>query len=197
MVPSRGARSARRRRTEGDDGSEAHLAGSIARFAALFLGLTVVFFLLFDRFQGLVGQAYVRPISRAASLLLHGIGIRSEVVEELHMGMCTLLLGEVSYRITQGCTGLFTSALFVAGVLSYPVEAGSKVTGLLIGIPAFFVFGVLRVVIMAIVAVLVPSRVEIFHVYIMAIANLGFAMFVWIYWFNRVSAGEQLGSVSG
>ena len=80
--------------------------------------------------------------------------------------------------IGQGCTGLFTSALFVSGILSCPVEARKKLIGLLIGIPAFFVFGILRVVIMAVVAVTLPARVEVFHVYIMAIANLGFAMFV-------------------
>ena len=168
-----------------------------AKLIALFLGWTVVFFLLFDRYQELVGLGYVRSISYAASFLLHGIGIRPEVIMDLQAGDCTLLPGLASYKITQGCTALFTCALFVSGILSYPVAWRMKLIGLLIGIPSFFTFGILRIVIMAIVAVIQPSRVEVFHVYIMAIANLGFAVFVWVYWFNKVVEGEKLGPVSG
>ena len=47
------------------------------KLIALFLGWTVVFFLLFDRYQEFVGLSYVRSISYAASFLLHVIGIRS------------------------------------------------------------------------------------------------------------------------
>ena len=168
-----------------------------AKLIALFLGWTVVFFLLFERYQEFVGLGYVRSVSYAASFLLHGIGIHSEAIMDLQAGACTLLLEQATYTITQGCTGLFTCALFVSGILSYPVAWRMKLIGLLIGIPSFFTFGILRIVIMAIVAVIQPSRVEVFHVYIMAIANLGFAVFVWVYWFNKVVEGEKLGPVSG
>jgi exosortase/archaeosortase family protein len=180
-------------RTTNSDGT----AKAIATFACIFLGCTIVFHLIFDHYQDLVGMVYVRSISLAAALILHGIGIDAEVITDLRMGACTLKLDTVSYLITQGCTGLFTSALYVSGVISIPVAAEKKLTGLLIGIPAFFVFGTVRVVIMAIVAVVQPARVEVFHVYIMAIANLGFAMFVWLYWVNRVIDREYLGKVPG
>ena len=170
---------------------------AIAKFGFLFLGSTVLFFLLFSRYQELVVLAYVRPLSVAASFLLYGIGIPSLVKTDLQAGACSLLLGMTAYWITRGCTGLFTSALFVSGILSCPVAVRKKLIGLLIGIPAFFVFGILRVVIMAVVAVTLPSRVGVFHVYIMAIANLGFAMFIWIYWFNRIVEGENSDPISG
>ena len=115
---------------------------------------------------------------------------------DLQAGVCTLWVRGTIYNITQGCTGLFTSALFVSGILAYPDVLKKKLIGILIGIPAFFVFGTLRVVIMGLVAFTDPSRIEIFHIYIMAIANLGFAMFVWIYWFHRVVKGEKFDSVS-
>ena len=169
----------------------------IVKFGLLFLGCTGLFFLLFDRYSVFVTLGYVKPISHIASAILHGIGIRSDVTTDVGMGACLLQLRQVYYRITQGCTGLFTCTLYVACVLSYPVSAGKKVTGLAMGLPAFFVFGVLRVVIMAIVATVRPSQIEVFHVYIMAIANLGFAMFVWTYWHNKVVGGEKRRSVSG
>ncbi len=170
---------------------------AIAKFSSVFLGCTVFFFVLFSYFQELVVRVYVSPLSEAASFLLYWIGISSEVTTNLQEGTCTLLLGMTSYWITRGCTGLFTSALFVSGILSCPVNVRKKLIGLLIGIPAFFIFGILRVVIMAVVAVTLPARVEVFHVYIMAIANLGFAMFVWIYWFNRIVDDENAHSISG
>ena len=170
---------------------------AIAKFGFLFLGCTVLFFVLFSHYQELVVLVYVKPLSEVASFLLQGIGIPSVVTTDLQAGACTLLLGMTAYWITRGCTGLFTSALFVSGILSCPFDARKKLIGLLIGIPAFFVFGILRVVIMGVVAVTLPARVEVFHVYIMAIANLGFAMFVWIYWFNRIVEGENSNPISG
>ena len=173
-------------------------ARDIVKFGLLFLGCTGLFFLLFDRYDALVTLFYVKPISDAASGLLHVIGIGSNVIADLETGACILNMQQVSYRITQGCTGLFTSALYVSCILSYPtISVWKKLLGLVMGVPAFFVFGVLRVVIMAVVAVARPSDIEVFHVYIMAIANVGFAMFVWIYWHSKVVAGEEHRSISG
>lgn len=169
----------------------------IVQFGLVFLGCTGLFFVLFDRYEAFVTLYYVRPVSSAASGLLGGIGIRSDVITNLGVGACSLQMQQVSYRITQGCTGLFTCALYVSCILAYPIPVGKKLAGLAMGLPAFFVFGVLRVVIMGVVAVVRPAHIEIFHVYIMAIANLGFAMFVWIYWHSKVVAGEAHRSISG
>jgi len=171
-------------------------ARAIVKFGVLFLGCTGVFFFLFEYYKDLVTLSYVRAISSAAFVLLRGLGLQIEVATDLRAAACTLWVWGTTYRITQGCTGLFTSALFVSGIFAYPTVLKKKLIGLLIGIPAFFVFGLLRVVIMGFVAFMDPSRIEIFHIYIMAIANLGFAMFVWIYWFHRVVKGEKLASVS-
>ena len=119
------------------------------------------------------------------------LGIRSELTLDLQAGAYILPLGQVTYVITQGCTGLFTSTLLIIGVLTYPTDVKQKLIGLLLCIPAFFIFGVLRVVIMGVVAVTYVSHVEIFHVYVMAIANLGFAVYVWLFWYNNVVKSTQ------
>ena len=169
---------------------------AIAKFGALFVGFTVLFFLLFHRFTDLVASIYLMPASHIVSYILYGIGVRAEVALDPGGEACILQIGQVSYGITQGCTGLFTSAIFISIILAYPVSAREKLAGLLIGIPAFFAFGVLRIVIMGIVAVVKPSHIELFHVYIMAIANLGFAIFVWLHWLNRIVDRERFGPVS-
>ena len=167
------------------------------KFSAIFLGLTIVFFLLLGRYQDFIILFYVRPLSYAGAFLLHIFGIQSKVVLDLQAGICVLLLGQVTYAITQGCTGLHTYTLFVSGVFSYPTAAKKKLIGLIIGLPAFFVFGTLRIVIMGVVAITQPASVEVFHIYIMAIVNTGFAMFVWVYWFSNVVKNEKLSPISG
>ena len=134
-------------------------ARATAKFGGLFLGYTVVFFFLFEYYTDLVTLVYVMPISYAAFVLLQGLGVRPEVAMELQSGVCTLWVRGTIYNITQGCTGLFTSALFVSGILAYPDVLKKKLIGILIGIPAFFVFGTLRVVIMGLVAFTDPSRI--------------------------------------
>jgi hypothetical protein len=58
-------------------------------------------------------------------------------------------------------------------------------------------FGTLRIIIMVIVVLTAPSRIEVFHLYIMSIANLGFALFIWVYWINGVSEAADTGDLSG
>ena len=36
-----------------------------------------------------------------------------------------------------------------------------------------------------------PAWIELFHVYVMELATLGFMLFVWKYWINSVSLGER------
>ncbi len=50
------------------------------------------------------------------------------------------------------------------------------------GVTAVTFFGVLRLIVLGIVARARPDWIELFHVYIMELATLAFAMFVFIYW---------------
>ncbi len=169
----------------------------ILKFGLSFIGCTMMFFFFLDHYSSVITLIYVEPLSRAASFLLKSLGVQSDVQTDVGTGACILQLRMTAYRVTQGCTGLFTSTLYMACILSYPVSISKKLAGLVLGVPAFFVFGVLRVVMMGMVAVISPLQIEVFHVYIMAIANLGFAMFVWICWHNNVVENEKRASIFG
>ena len=171
--------------------------GVVIKFALRFLAFTGVFFAFFDLCERGVGRFYVAPISNTASVLLNALNIVVVVIPYPATGSRLLVMKGVSYWVTQGCTGLFTSALYISGVLAFPTSIIKKLAGCALGFPAFFMFGVLRIVIMGAVAQIWPAQIEVFHLYIMAIANLGFAMFVWIYWHNKVVEGEKTRSVFG
>lgn len=168
----------------------------MARFIVLYLGFAAVLWMLLAHFQDLVVLFYVKPLSVAASLLLQWIGVESAVATYLEGGFCVLWLGSAACKITQACTGLFTCTLFACGVLSFPVAMSRKLAGLLMGVPALFAFGVVRVSILAVVADTHPSQLGFFHDYVMSIAGVTFAMFVWIAWFHWIVEGRERDSTS-
>jgi hypothetical protein len=58
-------------------------------------------------------------------------------------------------------------------------------TRFLFGIPAFFAYGVIRVLGLGIIGHLMPSWVSFFHIYLMGLLNLGFLIYLWAFWVNR------------
>jgi flagellar biosynthesis protein FliR len=53
-------------------------------------------------------------------------------------------------------------------------------------VPAFIVYSTLRLLVMGMVARFAPAQIELFHVYIMVLVNIGFVMLVWMYWLKEV-----------
>lgn len=126
---------------------------------------------------------YIRPMVYIASFLLHLIAIENQVsLAGLARGFCDLELNQIAYRVKHECTGLFASSIFSAAVLAYPASIKKKLLGIFMGASAFFVFGTLRIIIMAFVAVISPEHIHFFHVYVMVIASLGFSVILWILW---------------
>jgi exosortase/archaeosortase family protein len=95
-------------------------------------------------------------------------------------------LDGIIYRIIHECTGIFALLVFLGLVSAYPTSAYHKVQGMLLGLPAFYLYSCLRLVILGIIAHIEPSLVELFYLYMMVLINLGFLLFVWIYWLEKV-----------
>ena len=142
---------------------------------------------MFEHGQTIFGILYMYPISTTATFLLNLMGLRAWLsTASLPQGFCELGLEEIVYRVTFDCTGLFPLLVFLALVLAYPTSLVKKGNALLLGIPAIFVFSTLRLVTLGVVAHLSPKWIELFHVYVMELATLGFMLFVWKYWINEV-----------
>lgn len=166
------------------------------RFCLLFasiLGALAIFFYLN---QPLFAAYYIRPMTYLAWLILHLVGIESAVdITGLGQGHCDLVLNRIAYRVKHECTGLFANAIFLSAVLAYPAAWGKRITGALMGASAFYAFGILRIVLMAFVAVISPAHIHVFHIYVMVVVSLGFAVALWIYWIDAIY--ETSTAVSG
>lgn len=155
-------------------------------FAAFLAAFAVVFY----QKRSLFAWLYLKPMTHTAAFLLNLFGIESRIdLLGLSNGFCDLVLEQVAYRVKHECTGLFANSIFLAAVLAYPAGIRRKALGVLMGVPAFFVFGLFRLIIMALVAVVSPAHIELFHVYIMVIVSLGFAVALWMIWLGREHEG--------
>ena len=147
--------------------------------------------LVFEYAQGLAATLYMLPVASLAAALLNAMSMQAVLdTAQLHVGYCEIALRQIIYRVTFDCTGSFALLLYASLSLAYPTAAIRKVKALLIGAPAIFVFSTLRLVVLGIVAHVEPDWVELFHVYVMELATLGFMLFVWKYWIDEVTHAD-------
>jgi exosortase/archaeosortase family protein len=163
--------------------------GFIARFAAC-MGLLALSFSLWER---LFGTLYLYPISVSAATLLNWLGVPATLdATPLADGFCALDTGLHLFHIEFECTGIFSLFIYIGAVLVYPSSFAPKVWGILAGIPAFFAYSALRIVVLVLISHLVPAWVQFCHIYLMVLLNLGFFLFLWALWVNRWALKERI-----
>ncbi len=152
-------------------------------FAAALAGLGV----LFEGVPSLFQQLYMLPVSHLATAILQVLSVDATLdTGHLQDGFCELAVSRIVYRVTFDCTGIFAVLAFTALTLAFPATTRQKAAGVALGLPAIFAFSVLRITVLGLVARLEPAWIEVFHVYVMELATLGFMLFTWMYWLGQV-----------
>lgn len=142
--------------------------------------------LCFHLVETLFGTLYLLPISWSAAKLLGLIGIPAIFDSSaLAEGFCTIETLRTIFEVRFECTGLFSLFIYLAAVVAYPASRTHKAWGLIAGLPAFFSYSVLRLVIIGTIDFFLPPWVDWFHIYFMVLLNLGFFLFAWAIWVNR------------
>ncbi|MFC1526479.1 hypothetical protein ACFL6X_06690 [Candidatus Latescibacterota bacterium] len=158
--------------------------GFCALFALYLAGLA----LIFDRLESVFGTLYLYPVSWAAAFLLDLVGVPVQLDSgPLAAGFCVLEMEAIVFHVTFECTGVFALLIYFAAVLAYPASVGSRAWGLLAGGPAFFAYSVARLLVLGVVARLAPDWTQFFHLYLLVFMNVGFMLFAWSSWVNRVA----------
>ena len=148
-------------------------------FLACFAGLATSL----ELFPRLFGYFHLLPVATMATVILEAIGVTAELTSRhVVAGYCLLDLDGVDYLVTHECTGIVAAFVLAAAIAAYPTSAWRKSRGLVIAMPAVTLFGVPRLVVLGVVAQARPEWIDLFHVYIMELATLGFAIFVFVYW---------------
>jgi len=157
------------------------------RFCLLFVAWLGVMAVGFAWMRTYLAHLYMYPLSYAASVLLKVLGIQARLgALQLPVGVCELAVDDVVYQVTFECTGIFALFMCLASVLAYPASISCKTKGVAMVVPAFTLYSAVRLVIMGMVAHFAPTQIELFHIYVMVLVNIGFVLLLWLYWVREI-----------
>jgi exosortase/archaeosortase family protein len=164
-------------------------------FCALFTLCLGGLALVFDRLESLFGVLYLRPVSWAGALLLDLVGVSARLDSAtLASGYCVIDMERTVFHVTYECTGVFALLIYMAAVLAYPASGRTRLRGVVAGVPAFFAYSAVRLLVLGLVAHLAPDWTQFFHLYLLVFMNVGFMLFVWSSWVNRLAPTDAGGT---
>ena len=151
---------------------------------ALSLGAVMA---LFSQWQELFSRLYLQPVCEVSAALLNAVGVAARLdTGPALQGYCTIAMAHVTFRVIHECTGIFTLFIYLAAVSAYPTAARYRLAGALAGSGAFFLYSAARLVVLGAVSHLEPAWLPHLHAWLMVLTNLGFALFIWLVWVERM-----------
>ena len=158
------------------------------RFCLLFcLGLATLMG-IFLQWKPWFSDLYLWPISWTAASLIDLFGATVAAYDPVDQHEFTVIeIGRFVFHVEHQCSGISAFFIYLAALVAYPADWEHKLRGALIGLPAFFAYGTLRLVILGGIALTLTDLLQFFHLYFMVILNLGFVMMLWTDWIRRVS----------
>jgi exosortase/archaeosortase family protein len=129
---------------------------------------------------------YLWPISWAAAKVISTLGIPVVAYGSLKQADLYILeIGRFAFHVEHQCSGISAFFIYFAAIAAYPAVVPHKVRGLLLSIPAFFIYGAIRLVVLGVIAIVIPDLLRFFHLYFMVILNIGFVMMLWTDWIRQ------------
>lgn len=101
----------------------------------------------------------------------------------------TVTINGFTAQVIPACTGLFTTAVFLAAVLAYPCRWHRKPSGLAIGILGLFAVNSIRIVSLLVIGGYWPRAFDVAHLVVWRSAVLVIAAFLWLAWARRAAHG--------
>lgn len=105
--------------------------------------------------------------------------------------------GHFAVRIITECTGLFEMVIYAACVLAFPTSWRKKGLGLLLGIPAIYLFNLLRILCLLVVGRFANSTFDFFHLYFWQATLIIMITSVWLLWIYAIVRDETDSSLPG
>ena len=105
--------------------------------------------------------------------------------EKITVQGCQLTSPRFAVTIYNGCNGLITSLIFVAGVLAFPARPLAKLLGVIGGLVAIQVINLVRIVSLFYIGVFLPKYFNQSHIFVWQSIVILSGVALWIAWAYR------------
>jgi len=130
-----------------------------------------------------VNDAFVVPytafIARVSGHVLALFG------EKITVQGCQLTSPRFAVTIYNGCNGLITSLIFVAGVLAFPARPIAKILGAIGGLLAIQLINLVRIISLFYIGVFLPRYFNQSHIFVWQSIVILSGVALWIAWAHR------------
>jgi exosortase/archaeosortase family protein len=162
------------------------------RYCLLLAAYLAGFAVLFNLGQEAWSRLWLQPVCQAATAMLQALGIAARLdTSSVGQGVCTISMARTSLRVIHECTGIFTLFIYLAATLAYPAAVRARIWGMALGIGGFLLFSTARLGILGVVGQAAPGWLALIHLGLMVVANLGFALFLWLFWVGKVTRNDR------
>lgn len=96
-----------------------------------------------------------------------------------------------SVEIIDECTGLFEMLIYLAAVASFSTTFKKKLIGVAIGIPAIFLFNLIRIILLLVVGASSFDTFNFMHLYLWQVTLIIMIASIWIMWLYLVVYREE------
>lgn len=122
---------------------------------------------------------YTRFIARISASILSILG------EQITVSGCRLSSPRFAVTIYNGCNGLITTLIFVAGVLAFPARWRNKAIGVTAGGLAIQLLNLVRIVSLYYIGALAPRFFSESHIFIWQTIVILAGVALWLAWARR------------
>ncbi len=138
-----------------------------------------------------VNDAFVVPytglVARMSGVVLALLG------EDIRVNGCELASPRFAVVIYNGCNGLVTSLIFIAGVVAFPARARAKLIGLLGGLLAIQLVNLVRIVALFYTGVFAPRLFGQSHIFVWQSIVILSGVALWLLWARRYALPDRSG----
>jgi len=171
-----------------DDSRGRRSLNPAVRFVLLFLLLVIILGLLYAHLTA----SYHEKIAWVMDITAVLTGwIMSVVPGDSYRFGTVCVYNGFTVEIIDECTGLLEMVIYSAAVLAFSTSIRNKLKGLAIGIPAIFVFNLVRIVVLLLVGAHSQSLFEFMHLYFWQATLIIMIAAVWIGWLYLVVFREK------
>jgi len=125
---------------------------------------------------------YTTLVARMAAVVLGVLG------EDISVRGCELVSPRFAVTIYNGCNGLITSLIFVAGVLAFPARWRARAIGVAVGLVLIQIINLVRIVSLFYIGMFLPHLFNEAHVFVWQSVVILSGVALWIYWAHRFGA---------